>query len=525
MTTPRDVDRRGVEELPDEIDVVIVGAGLSGIGMAYRLAERRPELSYLILEARHDLGGTWDLFRYPGVRSDSDMHTLSFPFRPWGGTTAIADGADILQYLRTTAAQSGIDAHIHYDCRVDAADWSTPDQRWTLHVTGASPQEPTRRLRARHVHLAAGYYRYDTGYRPELPGVEDFAGQVVDPQFWPPDLDHSQTRVVVIGSGATAITLVPALAERAEHVTMLQRTPTYLFSMPQRDLVADGLRRVLPAGAAHRAVRAKNVGLQTALFQLSRRRPGVANRLILGAVRRRLGAEAVAEHFTPPYDVWDQRLCAMPDGDFLDAYEQGDCSVVTGRIDRLVPEGIRLTDGRVLPADLVVTATGLVLQTVGGVALRVDGTRVAVERSFAYRGIMLSGVPNATMTVGYTNASWTLRADLVSRYVTALLSHMDRHGYGVAVPVAPEGMVPAPILDFGAGYVRRAVAAFPKVGDRAPWTMPQSYPRDLLALGRADVTRDMTFIPRDRPQALLPRGAQVGDDAAVAVGGTVPTST
>jgi monooxygenase len=517
VTATAAAPHRGIDDLPEEVDVLVVGAGLSGIGFACRLAEGCPDLSYAVVEARADLGGTWDLFRYPGVRSDSDMFTFSYPFRPWAGKESLARGEDILGYLRDTAREHGIEDRIHYGCRVVAASWSTSEQRWTVDIESAEPEQPgelegggavTRsRVRAAYVHLASGYYRYDTGFEPGFEGRESFAGRVVHPQFWPPDLDPTGLRIVVIGSGATAVTLVPALAQGAAHVVMLQRTPTYIFTVPAADAVAAGLRRLLPARAAHRVVRAKNVAVQSAIYRLSRRRPALARRLIMSDVRRRLPHDLVAEHFDPPYGVWDQRLCAVPDGDFFEAILAGRASVVTGHIDRFVPEGVRLTDGRVVEADVVVTATGLVMAVLGGVELTVDGAPVRPAQTFAYRGTMLSGVPNASMTVGYVNASWTLRADLVARFVVRLLRHLRDHRIGVAVPVAPEGMRAGPVLDLRSGYVQRTVDAFPKVGDRGPWTLPQSYLHDRRAFPRARLEEDMVFVPEGADRVALPTGA------------------
>ena len=511
-------DRRGLADLPDELDVLVVGAGLSGIGLGYRLAESLPDISYALVESRHTIGGTWDLFRYPGVRSDSDMFTFSFPFRPWAGRRALASGDDIRGYLEDTVAESGLAERIHYGCKVVAASWSTPEQRWTveLEATDAAGEGLRRSVRTAYLHFASGYYRYDRGHDPVFEGREDFTGRIVHPQFWPRDLDHAGRRVVVIGSGATAVTLVPALAAQAEHVVMLQRTPTYIYSVPGADRVADALRAVLPPAAAHRVARAKNVGVQTFLYRLSRRRPELAKRLILSDVRRRLPEDLVREHFDPPYGVWDQRLCAVPDGDFFEAIQAGRASVVTGTVDRFVPEGVRLTDGRVVEADLVVTATGLSLSIMGGARITVDGEPVRLGERFAYRGAMLSGVPNASMTVGYSNASWTLRADLVSRYVVRLLRHLRDHGLGVAVPVAPEGMRAGPILDLTSGYVQRAVAARPQGGDRPPWTMPQSYLHDRRAFPRADLSADMVFHPVGAGASGVPTGAAAPAELAVA---------
>ena len=501
--------------------MLVVGAGLSGIGMAFRLGESCPDLSYAVVEAREVSGGTWDLFRYPGVRSDSDMFTLSFPFRPWAGRDSIARGGDILDYLRSTSRELGIEERIHYGCKVAGAAWSTLEQCWTVELEERdgptsdrqmSEGHPTagirrRQVRAAYLHFASGYYSYAEGYTPQLPGREDFAGAVVHPQHWPEDLDVADKRVVVIGSGATAVTLVPALAATAASVVMLQRTPSYLFTVPGSDPIANNLRQALPAALAHRMIRGKNIVMQSLVYRLSRRRPAWAKKFIMSDVRRRLPADVVSEHFEPPYGVWDQRLCAVPDGDFFDAINAGTSSVVTGHIDRILPEGIRLTDGRHVEADLIVTATGLQLEALGGARLSVDGEPVRLGERYAYRGAMLSRVPNLSMTIGYVNASWTLRADLVARYVVRLLRHLRDYRLGVAVPVAPEGMRAGPILDLTAGYVQRAIDAFPKVGDREPWTMPQSYLRDRSAFAAADVRQDMTFLPVGSSVASLPTSA------------------
>ena len=491
-------------ELPERVDVLVVGAGLSGIGAAHRILEANPGIELAILEAREATGGTWDLFRYPGVRSDSDMFTLSFPFRPWEGRKAIADGADILDYIRATARESGLDRRIHTGHRAIAASWSTDEQEWTVDVDTPTGR---RRIRAGFIHLGSGYYNYEQVHDAGFEGVEDFAGTVVHPQFWPEGLDHAGQRVVVIGSGATAVTVVPAMAETAAHVTMLQRTPSYVFALPGVDPFVQALRKRLSPQRVQKAARVKNLGMQYFLYGLSRVQPKAANKLVLSELKRHLPADVVDEHFTPPYNVWDQRLCAVPDGDLYASIRRGRADVVTGHIDRFVPEGVRLTDGRVIEADIVVTATGLLLHLLGGIDFTVDGEPVAMERAYAYRGLMLAGVPNVSMTVGYVNASWTLRADLVSTYVAQLIAHMRDRGVGVAVPVAPDGMTAGPILDLTAGYVQRVVAQFPKVGDRAPWTMPQNYLKDKFAFGRADVTEDMHFIPIEALGASLPHGA------------------
>jgi monooxygenase len=470
-----------------DVDVLIIGAGLSGIGAAWRLKRERPGTSFLILEARDAIGGTWDLFRYPGVRSDSDMFTLSYPFRPWHGTRSLASGEAIRRYITDTADEGGITPLIRFRTKALAASWSTDRARWTVETTGGT-------YTCRFLYACAGYYDYDRGYQPDWPGLADFAGTFVHPQFWPSGLDHAGKRVVVIGSGATAVTLVPAMAETAAHVTMLQRSPSYLTVLPDRDVVADKLRRRLPARLAHRLIRAKNVALSQGFYHLARRRPERVKKLLRSFAVRRIGDEAyVDEHFTPAYDPWDQRLCVVPRGDLFTAIRDGRASMVTDHIERFVPGGIVLASGRTLTADIVVSATGLSLLPVGGMTLTVDGQPVDAGQRLAYRGLMLSGVPNLAYCIGYTNASWTLRADLSHRYVLRLLSFMDRHGYAVATPdAAPDGER-RPLLELTSGYVRRALDRFPQQGDRSPWTVRQNYLLDVLTTPRADVRKAMTF--------------------------------
>ncbi|WP_305789728.1 flavin-containing monooxygenase [Symbioplanes lichenis] len=469
--------------MADHFDVLIIGAGLSGIGAAWRLQQLRPGTTYAILESRDTLGGTWDLFRYPGVRSDSDMFTLSYPFRPWSGDQSLASGPAILAYLRDTAREGGILPHIRFGTRVESASWSAP--RWTVRTTKGT-------FTCDFLYACAGYYDYARGYQPDFAGAGDFRGQLVHPQFWPGDLDPTGKRIVVIGSGATAVTLVPALAPEAAHVTMLQRSPTYMTVLPERDPLAARLTR-LPPALRHRLVRAKNLLVTQAFYQAARRRPERVKRFL-----RRFPAHYfpdpayVDEHFTPAYDPWDQRLCVVPRGDLFKAVRRGDASVVTAHIDRFVPEGIRLTDGRVLEADVVVSATGLELQAIGGVRLTVDGQEVKPGDTVSYRGLMLSGVPNFAYCIGYTNASWTLRADLSHRYLCRLLTYMDKHGYAVAEPAEWTG-ARLPLLGLTSGYVRRALDRFPSQGDRDPWSVRQNYLVDLVRFGRGDVTRDMHF--------------------------------
>lgn len=477
----------------NDFDVVIIGAGLSGIGAAWRLQKQRPRDTYAILEGRDAIGGTWDLFRYPGVRSDSDMFTLSYPWRPWREPESLASGSKIRRYIEDTAAEAGITGRIRFGARVVSADWSAGVGRWTLKTDKGDIYT------ARFLYACAGYYSYDAGYQPDFPGISSYGGTVVHPQFWPEDLDYQGKRVVIIGSGATAVTLVPAMAEQAAHVTMLQRSPTYVLPLPNKDGIANLARRLLPPMAANRIARGKNVLVSQLFYQVARKRPKQVRRVLLGLAGRFLKNPGyVDEHFKPRYDPWDQRLCVIPDGDLFRTIMAGRASVATDHIDTFVPEGIRLKSGKVLEADIVVSATGLSLQAVGGIAVSVDGTPIEIGQQAAYRGIMLSGVPNFAYCIGYVNASWTLRADLSHRYVLKLLDHMERHGYAVATPARLTGNG-RPLLDLSSGYVQRALDRFPRQGDRDPWLVRQNYLRDVLATPRADVTRDMTFTPRSAP--------------------------
>jgi monooxygenase len=471
----------------EHLDVLIIGAGLSGIGAAHHLQSAFPSRTYAILEARDTIGGTWDLFRYPGVRSDSDMHTLGYRFRPWTQAKAIADGPAILRYIRDTAAEAGIDRHIRFGYRVVRAQWSTLDARWTVE---AVHRDETVRLTTSFLYLCTGYYRYDTGHAPHFPGIERFGGTVVHPQHWPENLDYSGKKVVVIGSGATAVTLVPALAEQAAHVTMLQRSPTYILSLPARDAIANRLRRLIGPRRAYPIVRWKNVIIGTLIYQLSRRRPEFVKSLVRKAAVRQLPpGYAVDTHFKPRYQPWDQRLCFVPDGDLFIAISQGRVCVVTDQIAELTEAGLRLESGAELEADIVVTATGLRLLAFGGIQLAVDGHPVHVAQTMAYKGMMLSGVPNLAFTIGYTNASWTLKADLVSQYVLRLLRYLDAHGYDQCVPTNDDPTITKrPLLDFQAGYVLRSIDEFPRAGSRPPWHLGMSYAHDALKLryGRID---------------------------------------
>jgi cation diffusion facilitator CzcD-associated flavoprotein CzcO len=472
----------------EHLDVLIVGAGLSGIGAAHHLQEAFPWRSYAIFEAREDLGGTWDLFRYPGIRSDSDMHTLGYRFRPWTDSKTIADGPSILEYVRQTAHEGGIEGKIRLRHRVVRAEWSSAEARWTVEAERGDTGE-TVRVTCNYLWVCSGYYRYDEGFTPDFKGAERFTGQIVHPQHWPEDLDYAGKRVVVIGSGATAVTLVPAMVEQAAHVTMLQRSPTYIASLPAEDPVATRLRRVLPDKAVYSIVRWKNVLLQTFVYQLSRRRPQAVKKMIRRGVERALPAGYdIDRHFKPRYDPWDQRMCLVPNGDLFKAIRDGSASVVTDTIESFAEDGVKLSSGEELEADLIVTATGLNLLFLGGIELTVDGREVDVPQTMTYKGMMLSGVPNCAFTVGYTNASWTLKADLTSEYVCRLLAHMDAHGYGKSVPeITDPTVTEAPLLDFTSGYVLRSLDKFPKQGSKEPWRLRQNYVFDLQSIRRGPI--------------------------------------
>ena len=474
----------------EHVDVLIVGAGLSGVCAAHHLRDRCPQKSFAVLEAREAIGGTWDLFRYPGIRSDSDMYTLGYSFRPWEQPKAIADGPSILDYIRDTAGEGGIAGHIRLGHRVVRAAWSSDDARWTVEVERTDIGE-TVTLTAGFLFACTGYYRYDEGYTPELPGLERFGGEVVHPQHWPEDLDYTAKRVVVIGSGATAVTLMPAMADRTEHITMLQRSPSYIVSLPARDPLADLLRRALPAKLAYGLVRWKNVLVTTAFFQLCRRAPRQARALLRRRMAPLLPAGFdVERHLTPTYDPWDQRVCLVPDGDLFRVLRDGSASIATDRIETFTEAGIRLESGDELEADIVVTATGLNLLALGGMDLEVDGRVVRLNDTLGYKGMMLSGVPNFAIALGYTNASWTLKCDLTCMYVCRLLNRMDERRVRRVTPRVGE-MDPEdtePFIDLKSGYVLRAIDDFPRQGKRHPWRLHQNYARDtaMLRFGRVE---------------------------------------
>ncbi len=467
--------------MSEHFDVLIVGAGLSGVGAGYHLQANCPDRTYAILEGRDRMGGTWDLFRYPGIRSDSDMYTLGYAFKPWREAKAIADGPSILNYIRETAAENGIDRHIRYGHQVVGAAWSSEDAAWTVEVRRDGESAT---FTCNFLFLCGGYYSYEGGYTPDFPGVEKFKGVLVHPQKWPEDLDYADKQVVVIGSGATAVTLVPSMAETAAHVTMLQRSPTYVVSRPARDGVADWLRARLPAKLAYAITRWKNVALNMFFFALSKSRPDKVKERIVGMVRSEMGPDYdVDTHFTPSYKPWDQRVCLVPDSDLFQSLREGSSSVVTDHIETFTETGIRLKSGKELPADVVVSATGLTLQVMNGLTLSVDGRVVEPAKTLSYKGMMYSDVPNLASAFGYTNASWTLKCDLTCEYVCRLLNHMTRTGARQATPRNSDPSVgEVPWLDFSSGYVQRSIAKFPKQGTKAPWKLHQNYALDLMSL-------------------------------------------
>lgn len=479
--------------MAEHFDVVVVGAGISGIGAGYFLQRDCPDRSYVILEGRARSGGTWDLFRYPGIRSDSDMYTLGYSFKPWTQAKAIADGPSILRYLDETAREHGIDQHIRHQHRVVAASWSTPDARWSVTVERGAERERVE-FTCNFLFMCSGYYNYDAGYLPHFDGREDFAGTIVHPQHWPEGLDYAGKRVVVIGSGATAVTLVPEMAKTAAHVTMLQRSPTYIVSRPSEDGIANWLRAKLPAKLAYRLTRLKNVGMQQLFYRIARKKPEQTKERIVQMVRDELGPDYdVATHFTPSYNPWDQRICLVPDADLFAAIREGQASVVTDHIERFEADGIRLKSGDLLPADVIVTATGLDLQLMGGVPFTVDGTRVEPAQSLGYKAMMYSDIPNLASSFGYTNASWTLKSDLTCAYVARLLNTMKKRGMRQATPRVGADVTREDFLSFTSGYVQRAIDRFPKQGDKRPWRVHQNYTLDLIDLKFGGIDEGMEF--------------------------------
>ncbi|MCS7479207.1 flavin-containing monooxygenase [Umezawaea endophytica] len=489
----------------EHLDVLIIGAGISGIGAAYYLQREHPDRDYAILEARTATGGTWDLFRYPGIRSDSDLHTFGYEFKPWRDEQAIAGADKILDYLRETAAEHGIDQRVRFRHRVLGVAWSSADARWTVEVERADVGDVVA-FTASWLFFATGYFRYDQGFSPVLPGRENFAGPVVHPQHWPEDLDWAGKRVVVVGSGATAVTVVPALAATAAHVTMLQRTPSYILPVPSKDAIGNRMRALLGEERAYRVIRRKNIAQQRGIWWVCQRFPRFARRLIRRINAKQLPAGyPVDEHFNPPYDPWDQRLCLAPDGDLFKAIRAGDASVVTDRIAGFTESAVLLDSGRELAADVVVTATGLTVRPFGGIGVTVDDVPVVLADTVAYKGMMLSGVPNLAFAVGYTASSWTLKVGLLCEHFCRLLAHMDERGHDVCVPAVPDAAMPKrPFLDLASGYVQRAIDQLPRQGDRTPWLTSRDYHADVKLLRRTPVEdANLRFSARaGRPQGV-----------------------
>jgi cation diffusion facilitator CzcD-associated flavoprotein CzcO len=496
----------------EHVNVLIVGAGLSGIGAAVHLQQNCPGKSYAILESREAIGGTWDLFRYPGIRSDSDMFTLGYSFKPWLGENSITDGESILDYIDETAREYGVGEKVRFGHKVLAAEWSSADARWT--VRAERDGEPVE-ITCDWLYGCTGYYRYDEGFSPNFEGTERFEGEIVHPQHWPEDLDYAGKRVVVVGSGATAMTLVPAMAERAAHVTMLQRSPTYVIARPARDALAHLLRRLLPEKAAYTATRWKNVFLMLASYKISRRWPGAIKRIIRKEAQAKLPeGYDVDTHFKPRYNPWDERLCVVPDADLFKAIGSGKAEVVTDHVETFTEKGVRLQSGRELEADVIVTATGLNLLVFGGLQLLIDGKEKQLSETVGYKGMMFSGVPNMCMAMGYTNASFTLKTDLVADYVCRLIKHMDANGYRVATPKAPGPEVETePFIDLKSGYVLRSLDQLPKQAAAHPWRLHQNYAQDIRLLRKGPIDDEIEF---SRGGAAAEASKQTGDFAAVA---------
>lgn len=464
------------------LDVLIIGAGLSGIGAAAQLRRECPGKSFALIERRASMGGTWDLFRYPGIRSDSDMFTLGYSFKPWKEEKSIASGESILNYIKETAADYKIDDHIHYGRKVISVSWSTPDTSWT--VTTEREEDGTQDVfTCNYLIGCTGYYNYDAGFTPKFPGTEKFQGQIVHPQKWSKDIDYTNKKVVIIGSGATAVTLLPAMANNTSHITMLQRSPTYVATVPEKDAISIQLRKFLPEKLVYKLARTRNVGIQRAVYKLSKHRPKTMRRLLLAVTKKQLGENFDMRHFTPNYNPWEERLCAVPDGDLFKVIKAGKASVVTDTIKTFTETGILLTSGKTLEADIIVTATGLDLQMMGGITPVVDDEAIKISESMIYKGAMLSRLPNLTMIFGYTNSSWTLKADMVNEFTCRLLNHMDKEGIAYCVPEAKETDISnKPFLDLQSGYVVRAADKLPRQGNATPWKVVQDYFHDIPIL-------------------------------------------
>ncbi len=468
--------------MAEHVDVLIVGAGLSGIGAAWHLRDKCPQKTFAVLEGRDAIGGTWDLFRYPGIRSDSDMYTLGYNFKPWTDTQIIADGHKIRDYICETASDTGVDKHVRFGHKVISAAWSTDTATWTLQVLNKAT-DTTKEMTCNFLMMCSGYYSYENGFTPEFKGREAFKGQIIHPQAWPENLDYSGKRVVVIGSGATAVTLVPAMAKQASHVVMLQRSPTYVLAVPSRDKMAEGMRKFLPEMWVYRMGRTRNIMLTSFFYKMTRLFPNGIRKMLQGQVQAMLGKDFDMKHFTPTYNPWDQRLCAVPSGDLFRTLKAGKASVVTDHIDEFTADGIRLKSGEVLKTDVIVTATGLNVQMFGGMKLTVDGQAVNMRDKMSYKGAMFSDLPNFSNTFGYTNSSWTLKADLIAEYVCRLLKHMDATGNRICTPRQKDPSVhEETFLDMSSGYIQRALAVMPKTGNKAPWKLYQNYTLDIKQL-------------------------------------------
>ena len=483
-------------DTPDCVDVLIIGAGLSGLGAAVHLKDKCPSKSFAIMEQEAHLGGTWALFKYPGIRSDSDMYTLGFKFKPWKNPKAIADGPAILSYLNETADEYNLRPHINYNAKMTSADWDSSRAMWSVSFADG------RQIRCNFLFMCSGYYSYESGHTPDFPGQEDFEGQIIHPQKWPETLDYVGKTIVVIGSGATAVTLVPSLAETAKHVTMLQRSPTYMGVKPSEDRLANALKKILPEQTAYNWTRAKNVFISHAEYNFVRKKPESAKKLMLKRLKKELGSDYPYDpNFTPSYNPWDQRVCLVPDGDMFKAMKAGKAAVVTEHIERFDAKGVRLKNGSHLPADIIITATGLEIELLGGASFTKDGAPIDFSQTYSYEGMMFSGVPNLSSIFGYINASWTLRADLIAEYTCRLINHMDKTQKPIAMPAAPEGMTPRPWIDFGAGYLARAIDKLPKQGDFEPWLNLHNYRRDKKRLPNKPV--DDGVMQFSRPEALV----------------------
>jgi monooxygenase len=484
--------------MTEHLDVLIIGAGISGISAAWHLQDRCPSKTYAILERRDHMGGTWDLFKYPGIRSDSDMFTLGFRFKPWKSAVAIAGGPSILEYINEAAAENGIDKNIRYGHRVVAADWSDADNLWTVTVERDGVKE---KFTCSFLFACSGYYNYDEGYSPKFEGSEDFAGTIVHPQHWDTDLDYSGKKIVVIGSGATAVTLIPALIQNgAGHVTMLQRTPTYIASRPEVDDIAARVNKFLPDKAAHVVNRWRAIGYSTVQYQLARQLPNVFRKILRTMAEHRLpeGFD-FDKHFNPSYKPWDQRVCVAPNGDLFKAIRKGAADVVTDTIERFTPDGIKLSSGELLKADIIVTATGLNMQLLGGLVPTRNGEPIELTSLMTYKGLMFSGIPNFAITFGYTNASWTLKADLVSEFVCRVLNYMDDNGFDTVVPEHPGSDVEElPFMDFTPGYFQRSMHLLPKSGSKAPWRLKQNYLLDLRLIRQGKVDEESLHFTKHR---------------------------